>query len=264
MLLGDVVDQLHDQDGLADAGAAEQPDLPALHEGLEEVDHFETGLEHLDLGALFFEAGSLAVDREGRPGFHLSHLVHGPSKDIEDAAQHLGAHRHRDRAAGVLGLHAADHSVGRLHGHAPRARFTEVLRHFGSDVHLHDALALRAAVDDGVVDGRELRLRRTRRRPRARSPESLDLPLPSDLLCVHDASAPLTTSMISLVMEACRTRFMFSVSESIISSAFLVAASMADIRAPNSAAADSYNARSTWNSTCLGSSTSNSACADGS
>ncbi len=30
MRLGDVVDQLHDDDGLADAGAAEQPDLAAL------------------------------------------------------------------------------------------------------------------------------------------------------------------------------------------------------------------------------------------
>ena len=35
--LGDVVDQLHDQHGLADAGAAEQADLAALGIGREQV-----------------------------------------------------------------------------------------------------------------------------------------------------------------------------------------------------------------------------------
>ena len=33
--LGDVVDQLHDDDGLTDAGAAEQPDLSALRIGAD-------------------------------------------------------------------------------------------------------------------------------------------------------------------------------------------------------------------------------------
>ena len=38
VLFGDVVDQLQDDDGFADAGAAEEPDLAALLIGLEEID----------------------------------------------------------------------------------------------------------------------------------------------------------------------------------------------------------------------------------
>ena len=57
------------------------------------------------------------------------------------------------------------------------------------------------------------------------------------------AAAPLTTSMISLVMLACRTRFMYSVSLSIMSAAFDVAASIAVMRAACSAATDSSIAR---------------------
>ena len=57
------------------------------------------------------------------------------------------------------------------------------------------------------------------------------------------ASAPLTTSMISLVMLAWRTRFINNVSLSIISDAFEVAASIAVIRAACSLAADSNSAR---------------------
>ena len=49
--------------------------------------------------------------------------------------------------------------------------------------------------------------------------------------------------MISRVMAAWRTRFMYSVRESIISAALFVAASMAVIRAASSAACDSSSAR---------------------
>ena len=47
VLLGDVADQLLDQHGLADAGAAEQADLAALGVGGEQVDDLDPGLEDL-------------------------------------------------------------------------------------------------------------------------------------------------------------------------------------------------------------------------
>ena len=53
--LGDVVDQLHDQHGLADAGTAEQADLAALEVGGEQVDDLDAGDQHLGLGRLVDE-----------------------------------------------------------------------------------------------------------------------------------------------------------------------------------------------------------------
>jgi hypothetical protein len=47
--LGDVVDQLHDQHGLADAGAAEQADLAALGVGREQVDDLDAGVSRISL-----------------------------------------------------------------------------------------------------------------------------------------------------------------------------------------------------------------------
>ena len=52
MRLGDVVDQLHDQHGLADAGAAEQADLAALGVGREQIDDLDAGDQDLGLGRL--------------------------------------------------------------------------------------------------------------------------------------------------------------------------------------------------------------------
>ena len=45
--LGDVVDQLHDDDGLADAGAAERADLAALQERADQVNDLDAGGQDL-------------------------------------------------------------------------------------------------------------------------------------------------------------------------------------------------------------------------
>jgi hypothetical protein len=50
VLEGDVMDELHDDDRLADARAAEQSDLAAPQVGLEQVDDLDACLEHLQLG----------------------------------------------------------------------------------------------------------------------------------------------------------------------------------------------------------------------
>ena len=60
--LGDVVDELHDEHGLADAGAAEQADLAALTVGGEQVDDLDAGLEDFDLRALVDEGRRRAVN----------------------------------------------------------------------------------------------------------------------------------------------------------------------------------------------------------
>ena len=52
VLLGDVADEFHDDDGLAHPGASEEPDLRALGEGADEVDHLEAGLQDLGRGLL--------------------------------------------------------------------------------------------------------------------------------------------------------------------------------------------------------------------
>jgi len=47
VVFGHVVDEFHDDDRLADAGTAEETDLAAFEEGLDQVDHLDAGLKHL-------------------------------------------------------------------------------------------------------------------------------------------------------------------------------------------------------------------------
>src|SRR5262249_27262663 len=55
MLLGYVVDELHDDDGFAHAGAAKQSDFSTFQERLDQVDDLDAGLKHLRLGGLLLK-----------------------------------------------------------------------------------------------------------------------------------------------------------------------------------------------------------------
>ena len=87
MRLGDVVDQLHDQHGLADAGAAEQADLAALGVRREQVDDLDAGDEDLGLGGLIDIGGSRRVDRPLLGGLDGAGLVDRLAHHVHDAAR---------------------------------------------------------------------------------------------------------------------------------------------------------------------------------
>ncbi len=87
VLAGDVVDEFLNDDGLADAGAAEEADLAALEERLDEVDDLDAGLEHLFAGRLLVEGGGLTVDREMYLGVDGAELVHWLAEYIQALVQ---------------------------------------------------------------------------------------------------------------------------------------------------------------------------------
>jgi hypothetical protein len=134
MLTRNVVDQLLDDNGLADAGSAKETNLSALQERLDEVDDLDAGLEHLFLGGLLVEGRSLTMDRQTDLRIHGPKLVHRLTEHIQHAAQRLATHRHRNACAGIDRLHATDHAFGRDHRDAAHAAFAKVLLHFDHDV----------------------------------------------------------------------------------------------------------------------------------
>ncbi len=134
VVLGHVVDEFHDDDRLAHAGAAEQADLAALQKGLDQVDDLDAGLEHLLVGGLLVEQRRGPVNRHARLLADGAELVHRLADHVDHAAQRLFAHRHADGAAQVDGLHAAHHAVGGFHGDRAHAAFAQVLLHLEDHV----------------------------------------------------------------------------------------------------------------------------------
>ena len=135
MFQGDVVNQFHDDDGLADARATEQSNLPALQIRFEQVDDLDAGFEHLEIGRLVLEGGRRTVNRPALFRLHGTiRKIDRLAEHVENPPQRLRAHRHRDRLSEVLGAHAALHAVGRLHRHGADAVLAQVLLDLGDDV----------------------------------------------------------------------------------------------------------------------------------
>jgi hypothetical protein len=89
---------------------------------------------------LLLERRGIAMDRPPLLRLHRAiRIVHRLAEHVQHAAERLGAHRHRDRRAGVDDLHPAGHAVGGLHGHGAHAILTEVLLDLGDDVDRLDA-----------------------------------------------------------------------------------------------------------------------------
>jgi hypothetical protein len=143
VLLGDRADQLLDQNGLADAGAAEQADLAALRVGSQQVNNLDARLEHLLGGSEVLDLGGAAMDGPALLDLDVAALVDRLAEQVEDAAEGGLADRDRDRAARVDHLVATAQAVGGVHGDGAHAVVAEVLLHLADQVELGAALLRR-------------------------------------------------------------------------------------------------------------------------
>ncbi len=84
--LGDVVDELLDEDGLSDTGTTEQTDLSTTGVGSEQVDDLDTSDENLGRGGLVDELGRVGVDGGELVRLDRSALIDGVTSDVDDAA----------------------------------------------------------------------------------------------------------------------------------------------------------------------------------
>ena len=150
MGLGDVVDQLLDQHRLADAGAAEQPDLAALGIGRQQIHHLDAGDQDRRFGRLVGEARRRRVDRPRLLVRNRARLVDRLADHVHDAPERAVADRHGDRNPGVGDLLSAHQALGGVHRDRAHRRFAELL----GDLQ-HQAIALVGGLER-VQDRRQM------------------------------------------------------------------------------------------------------------
>jgi peptide chain release factor 1 len=148
--LGDVVDQLLNEDGLADTGTTEETNLSTTGVGGEEIDDLDTGDENLSSGGLLNELWGLAVNGSGMLGLDGTTLVNGVTSDVHDTAKSLRADGDGDGSTSVDSLSASDETLGTVHGNAADDTLSEMLRN------LEDELLTVVLSLEGVENGREL------------------------------------------------------------------------------------------------------------
>ena len=134
VLLGDVVDHLHKDNGLAHACATEETHLAALGEGHQQIHHLDARFEQLYLGVLVGEGRRGPVDGVVFFSINGAQLVHRTADDVEDAPHRGLAHGHHDGLARVHHVHAAHQTFGGVHGNGADHVVAQVLRHLTDEV----------------------------------------------------------------------------------------------------------------------------------
>jgi len=156
VLAGHVVDQFHDDDGLAHAGAAEQAHLAALHEGGQQVDDLDAGFENFGGGLLLGQRRRVAVYRQEFLGIDRAAVVLGLAQHVHQAAQAGVADGHLQRRAGVFGLQALAEPRRRTQRDGAHGVVAQMLRDLGHQRLLGAVLFILDA--QRVEDARQLAL----------------------------------------------------------------------------------------------------------
>ena len=132
--LCDVMDKLHDDDGLADARTAECADFTALQKRADEVDGLDARFEDFGARALFEKARGVSVDWQlfAACGDSAA-LVYGVARYVEDSSECGRADGHFYRGAGVFDAVAAAQTFGRCHRNGSDYASAELLLDFEHD-----------------------------------------------------------------------------------------------------------------------------------
>ena len=110
--LGDVVDQLLNEDGLSDTGTTEETDLSTTSVGGKEVDDLDTSDENLGSGGLFDELWGVGVDRQELVRLDGTTLIDRVTSDVHDTTESRGTDGDGDRRTGVDSLATTDETLG--------------------------------------------------------------------------------------------------------------------------------------------------------
>ena len=119
MLLGNVVNQLLNQNGFTYSSATEQTGLTTLQNRTDQIHNLNTGFKDLSFSRLLSKGGSLAVNRIKTFAFYNSKSINRHTVNIEHAAKCFWADRDTDWLTGSYGFQAARQTVSRTHRNGP-------------------------------------------------------------------------------------------------------------------------------------------------
>ena len=112
--LGDVVNQLHDQDSLADTGTTEETDLASLGVRVQEILNLDTSAQRVGVRALRLvgEQGCVGVNGEGAGSANWPTFVDWLSNNVGNTAKQLRTDQDIDWGASVFDFGPAHLTLG--------------------------------------------------------------------------------------------------------------------------------------------------------
>ena len=146
-----VVNQFHNQHGFADARAAEQTHLAALHVRGDQVHHFNAGFKQFRRRVLVLQGRRFAVNGHMRFGVNGAAVILRLAQHVHQSAQAAFAHGHFQRCARVTRFGAALQAVGAFQRHTAHNAVAHLLGDFR-----HDDFIFGKLYFNGVFNSRQM------------------------------------------------------------------------------------------------------------
>jgi len=127
MLLGDVVDKLHNKHGLTDTGTPEESNLTSTSVWVNKVNNLDTGHKNLCLGLLLSESWGISVNWESLCGVNWSTLINWLANNVDDTAKETWADRHLDWGTSVNNSLATDQTISCVHSNGTDGVLSKML-----------------------------------------------------------------------------------------------------------------------------------------
>jgi peptide chain release factor 1 len=148
--LGDVVDELLNEDSLADTSTSEQTNFSSTSVWGEEIDDLDTGHENLSSGRLLSEWWSIGVDGSTTISLDWATLINWVTSDVHDATKSLWADWDGDWTTSIVDAVATDETLSTIHSNATDDVLSQMLSN------LKDELLAAIECLQGVENGRKL------------------------------------------------------------------------------------------------------------
>jgi len=127
MRLSDVVDQLHNEDSLADSGTTEETNLTTLYVWGKKIDDLDTSLENLDGRAGLDEFWWWGVDSLEGVSLDWASLVDWGTNDVDDSAEGGGTDWDHNWVSGVEDVLASNDSLSGIHSNGSDGVLSQML-----------------------------------------------------------------------------------------------------------------------------------------
>eukprot|EP00117_Sycon_ciliatum_P024120 scpid82748/ scgid4581/ len=130
MLLGDVVDQLHDQHSLSDTGTTKQSDLASLGVWGKKIDDLNTSDQKFGSGTLFGEGWGFSVNGSELLSSNWSSFINGFSNNVDNSAESFWADRYFNRIASVCDFLSTHKTLSGIQSNGSNVASSQVLGNF--------------------------------------------------------------------------------------------------------------------------------------
>ena len=154
MSSGNIVNQLHDQNGFSHTCAAEQANFSTFCIRTDQIDYLDSRFQYLCSRSLLLVRRSRTVNCPAFLNLRFRTVVHRLAQKIKHTAQTFFSYRNGYRTSGVYGLHPPHQTVCGTHGNTADCIITYLLSHF------HDQLCAFIINFNGIEKCRQFIVRK--------------------------------------------------------------------------------------------------------